>query len=267
MIRAAMERLYHALVPLSLRRKLRVSRYTASRRARATLWRQTGGRVAAGPFKGLRLAGDTPDDCYGAALLGSYECETHEWLERQFARGWNAVVNVGSDTGYYSTGTALRLPQATVYAFEMIDAKRAETTRSAERNGVGSRVQALGQADPAALAALPVTEALVICDCEGYEAVVLDPELVPWLARSAMLVELHDFAVPGATATVRGRFAATHDIAIVRQRPRDPAQWAQLANISIDAATELSSELRPWGDRHVDGEWMLLTPRSSGPGG
>lgn len=216
--------------------------------------------MATDPFKGLRLAGDTPDDCYGAGLLGSYECETHEWLERQFALGWNTVVNIGSDTGYYSTGCALRLPRAQVYAFEMLDEKRAETARSAERNGVGSRVQALGYADLAALAALPVNDALVICDCEGYEAVVLDPVAVPWLTKAAMLVELHDFAVKGATETVRQRFAPTHDIVIVRQAPRDAAHWARLAGISVEHAAELSAELRPWDGVHVDGAWMLLTP-------
>ncbi|MDA1080306.1 MAG: hypothetical protein O2973_01315 [Gemmatimonadetes bacterium] len=266
MIVVALRRLYHALVPLALRRRMRFARFGANNRARAALWRQSGGRIAAGPFKGLLLAGDTPGDCYGALLLGSYECETHDWLEHQFSRGWSAVVNIGSDIGYYSTGTALRLPRANVYAFEMIEAKRAETARSAVRNGVASRVHALGFADPAALAALPVRDVLVISDCEGYEAVALDPTAVPWLANAAMLIELHDFAVLGATETLRTRFSSTHDVVIVKQQPRDPATWARRAGISLACATELVQELRLWGGQHIDGQWMFLTPKTQPAG-
>ena len=257
MIAAALRRLYHAVVPLRVRRVLRLSRFTESRRARAGLWRRTGGRVAVGPLKGLRLADTIPDDCYGAALLGAYECETHDWLELEIARGWNAVVNVGSSEGYYSSGLALRLPGATVYAFEMDDSLRAETVRSSQRNGVDGRVHALGLADPAALATLPLTSALVLCDCEGYERELLDPTLVPWLAKSALLVELHEFAAPGVTEILRARFSGSHEIGIVQQLPRDAATWATRAGISARDAAILLEEIRPW-----NGAWMLLSPRA-----
>ena len=260
MIGAVLRRLYHALVPLALRRRLRLRRYSATRRARADLWRQTGGRIAAGPFAGLRLEGDAPDDCEAPVLLGSYECETHEWLEREIARGWSNVVNVGSNIGIYSTGLALRLPAATVYAFEMDDALRVVTLASAVGNGVAARVHALGTADPLALSALGISAALVVCDCEGYERELLDPSLVPWLVRSAMLVELHDFTAPGATETLHARFASTHDITIVEQQLRDSAAWAARATVSIADAAMLSEESRPWNGAILAGRWMLLSP-------
>jgi len=258
---AALRRLYHAMVPLGLRQRLRVARFTADRRARAGLWRQTDGRVAAGPFQGLRLAGNTVGDCESPVLLGSYECETHDWLEREFARGWTVAVNVGSNVGLYSTGLAMRLPRATVYAYEMDEALRTATRQSAERNGVANRVHAFGRADPATLAALPVTSALVVCDCEGYERDLLDAALVPWLAASAMLIELHDFAAPGTTTELRARFSGTHDITIVEQQPRDAAVWASRAKISLADATRLSEEARPWNGAILTGRWMLASPR------
>ncbi|MDP1889393.1 MAG: hypothetical protein Q8K55_00760 [Gemmatimonadaceae bacterium] len=264
---AAIRRAYHRFIPLELRQLLQLSRWTASRRARVHLWRQTDGRVAAGPFAGLRLLAQVPGDCEGPVLLGAFECETHAWLEREFARGWTVAVNIGSAAGFYSTGMAMRLPAATVHAFEMDPVWQEATRRSAEHNGVASRVQVHGTADVPALAAIPIPAnegALVVSDCEGAERELLDPARVPWLAHSALCVELHDFAAPGATDILRARFAATHDLVIVEQVPRDPADWAARAGISVPDAAQLCDEERSWGKDRFRGRWLLATPLSVG---
>lgn len=197
-------------------------------------------------------------------MLGAFESETHAWLEREFAKGWTVAVNIGSAAGFYSTGMAMRLPVATVHAFEMDPAWQDATRRSAANNGVASRVQVHGTADVLALAAIPVPAdqgALVVSDCEGAERELLDPAIVPWLARSALCVELHDFAAPGATDTLRTRFAATHDLVIVDQMPRAPADWAARAGISVADAAQLCDEDRSWGEDRYPGRWLLGTPR------
>lgn len=257
-----LKEVYHALVPLAVRRHLRLTRFSAPRRARARLWRRTDGRVAVGPLRGFRLAGDVPDDCFGAALLGAYECETHEWLEREVARGWPAVVNIGSSEGYYSVGLARRMPASTVHAYEMDDALRVIGDEAARRNGVAN-VVSHAAADPAGLAALGLTSALVVSDCEGAERELMDPIAVPWLQHSALLVELHDVPAPGIENLLRQRFSATHDIEVVTQGLRDPADWARAANISVADARILLEEQRPQDGVHVDSSWMLLTPRAA----
>ena len=261
---AALRRAYHSVIPLAVRQRLRLSRWTASRRARLHLWKLTEGRVASGPFAGLRLLAPVPGDCEGPVLLGAFECETHAWLEREFTRGWTVAVNIGSAAGFYSTGMAMRLPAATVHAFEMDPAWQDATRRSAAHNGVASRVQVHGTADVPALAALtvPVGQgALVVSDCEGAERELLDPARVPWLAHSALCVELHDFAAPGATDILRTRFAATHDLVIVEQVPRDPANWAVRAGISVTDAAQLCDETRSWGKDLYLGRWLLAAPK------
>lgn len=260
MITATLRRWYHALVPFGIRRAIRVNRFDPTRRARSRLWHRTDGCVATGPFRGLLFNSGSPEDAYPPVLLGSYESDVHEWLEREIARGWPAVVNIGSNSGYYSTGLARRLPGAVVHAFEMDDALREETRRSAVVNGASERVRVLGTADVASLAALPVERALVVCDCEGAERELLDTAAIPWLRQSAVLVELHDFAAPGTTEVLRSRFAPTHAIVEVQQRPRDARIWAARAGISERDAALLSVELRPWHDQLLPGRWMLLTP-------
>lgn len=261
MIVATLRRWYHALVPFEVRRALRVNRFNPTRRARNRLWRRTEGRVAAGPFQGLRFNSRSPEDAYPPVLLGSYESDVHEWLECEIGRGWPVVVNIGSNNGYYSTGLAIRMPGALVYAFEMDDSLREETRRSAEINGVAKQVHALGVANPASLAALRVARALVVCDCEGAERELVDVIGVPWLARSALLVELHDFAAPGVTALLRSRLAPTHVIVEVEQQARDAQLWAARAGIDERDAALLSVEPRPWGKLLLRGRWMLATPR------
>lgn len=261
----ALRRAYHTWIPVDVRRRLRLTRWTATRRALSRVWLRTGGCVAAGPFAGLRLLARTPADYESAVLLGSFECEIHSWLEQEFARGWSIAVNVGSAAGYYSTGMAMRLSRATVYAYEMDPTWREETRRSAEANGVGERVHPLGRADIEVLAALPVPAglgALVICDCEGFERDLLDPVRIPWLAHSALCVELHDFAAPGATETLRARLGDTHELAIVEQQPRDAATWASRAGIDPADAAQMCDEIRAWGKIRVRGRWLLATPRS-----
>lgn len=103
LLASLLKSLYHVTVPLRVRRALRLTRFTPSRQGRARLWRQTQGRVAAGPFAGMRLAGDLPDDSAPNELLGSFECELHPWIDAELARGWGTVVNIGSGGGYYST--------------------------------------------------------------------------------------------------------------------------------------------------------------------
>jgi len=243
---------------------LRLARWTAERRARTRLWRKTGGRVAAGPFAGQQLLAATEAECEAVVLLGAFEAETHEWLDREFERGWRVAVNIGSHIGLYSTGLAMRLKHATVYAFERDDELRAQTQRSAVANGVASRVQALGYADPATLAALPISPsdgALVVCDCEGAERELMDPVQVPWLATSALCVELHEFAAPGATDALRSRFATTHDLTIAVQAPRDAAAWASRAGIATADAARMCDDGRLWEGAHLPGRWLLATPR------
>ncbi|MBI2408687.1 MAG: hypothetical protein HYV19_10340 [Gemmatimonadetes bacterium] len=74
-------------------------------------------------------------------------------------------------------------------------------------------------------------------------------------------MELHDFAAPGATDTLTRRFAATHDLVIVEQWPRDAAGWAARTRTRVEDAQQLCDEGRSWGQTHYAGRWLLATPR------
>lgn len=223
--------------------------------------------VKRGPFAGLtypavpRPSDDLAVSAYLVAkLVGSYEQELHETVETLIARAPKTVVNVGSGDGYYVVGPALRLPEATVYAYDRDPAARRDCTALAQANGVGDRVVQRGEAQPADLDALIGGGGLVILDCEGFEDVLLDPVAVPNLGKADLLVELHDIFVPGLTPRVTERLQETHDLTFVTTGPRYRLDFPELsepiAGASFFDLETLLLELRP-----VEMQWLVGTRR------
>ncbi len=202
----------HALyrkIPLSLRDRLRFLKDPAWAIVGSAMWRATNGRTASGPFAGLRL----PRNPHRPTLVGTYELEIHEWVERLIARGFLRIVNVGGGSGYYAVGFALRCPAAHVTVFESDERSRNVLTQVVNANGVSSRVDIRGEGTGARLeVALGGGDVLLIVDIEGGERDLLDPTQIPSLIKATILVETHDVIVPGCEAAVRRRFASSHRI-------------------------------------------------------
>ena len=99
-------------------------------------------------------------------------------------------------------------------------------------------------------------------DCEGGELQLLDPEQVPGIQGCDVIVECHDFLDASITSTLRQRFAATHDVELIRRgRGIQPFPVAALA---IDR----SLARRQRKSSHDDELAGLLGPlrgRSAGP--
>jgi hypothetical protein len=89
----------------------------------------------------------------------------------------------------------------------------------------------------------------------------MDPERVPLLRTSAAIIELHDFAAPGIEETVRERFAATHDIEVVRTRTRYPADYPSLAE--VPGINYMDRHLAVAEFRPFPMGWALLRPRAA----
>src|SRR5262249_28724052 len=79
--------------------------------------REYDGRIAAGPFRGMRLDYDAmPVPAYSPKLIGTYEQELHPAIERAIDRSPSHILNVGCAEGFYAVGMAMRLPHAMIYA-------------------------------------------------------------------------------------------------------------------------------------------------------
>jgi len=184
--------------------------------------------VKSGPFRAMKYVDSSVGSVLLPKLLGVYEKELHFAVERACDLGFSSIINIGAGEGYYAVGMAIRNPDARVLAFESDAAGRAATGQLARLNAVDERVEIRGACEAADLAealAAAGGKALVICDVEGAELSLLDPEVVGALRSCHILVELHDFVVRGLSDVVRTRFAASHQIRAIWQQDRTRADF------------------------------------------
>lgn len=224
--------------------------------------RRSKGCVYSGPFQGMRYAADSVGSVYYPKLLGTYEKELHPIMERIASLDPELIVDVGAAEGYYAVGLAMRLPRSHVVAYEMDAQGRRHLNEMAELNGVTERVVVRGKCETAdlhqTLASNP--RAVVICDVEGYEAELLCGPAAPDLSRTWLLVEVHEFAVPGVGARLSTALAATHVVEQVWQRPRTredyPFRHWMTRLLPAAYASYQVQEFRP--ERM---SWLWATPR------
>jgi len=219
--------------------------------------------VLRGPFAGLRYPQHLAlaIEAYPAKLLGTYEEELHGTVEELVQAQPATVINVGASDGYYAIGLACRLPGAVVHAFDTNEAHHQVLREVATENGVDGRLRIGGECDPATIetvlqASDAQTGALIVCDCEGCEAAVLDPEGAPSLATSSLLIECHDLIHDGITSTLDGRFGSTHDIELISTRPRWVCDHPELSFLPVVTQIMAIHEYRE-GPMH----WMVARPR------
>jgi hypothetical protein len=211
------------------------------------------GRVLSGIFAGMTMPLEISWGGLSARLAGSYEEELVPDLTEFVAEKPPVVIDAGSAEGYYAVGLARALPSTTVYAFDISREARRVCRLAATRNAV-QNLHVRGRIDQRQLGSLAVPNALVLADVEGYETVLLDPERVPGLCRAALIVELHDWIVPGATKVVLDRFAATHNVKLIDSRPRNACGRDQLSHLTAAEAHRAVQE-RP----HPQ-QWAVMRP-------
>jgi hypothetical protein len=228
------------------------------RRREAILYARLGqpSRVLSGPFRGM----DFSRSVWGHFLpkiLGTYERELWPHVEHFCNRSFDAVVNIGSAEGYYAVGLARRLPAARVVCYEIDQQSNHLLRVHARNNDAAGRLEVAQTCTTAGLeAALQKhASALVVCDCEGAEGVLLDPKQVPSLRTAALLVETHNFVVPGVHEELLWRFTPSHTVTAVHGRPRVVADAPETA-LSGEEVLEAMAEHRP-----ADSGWIVLQPK------
>jgi hypothetical protein len=188
---------------------------------------RTDDRVSGGPFAGMRYPDRAINSAYLPKLLGSYERELNGVVEEVCALSPDVIIDVGAAEGYYAVGFARRNPKARVIAFEATRTGRSALERNARMNGVRSRVRVGGRCQIAELqnALGEGARAVVICDVEGDERMLLDPAIVRGLRNAWVLAETHEFVQPGVTEELRRRFRATHRVEEIWQQPRSAKEF------------------------------------------
>jgi hypothetical protein len=228
---------------------------------------KSGGQVMSGPFKGMKVKLSTVSsrNLLGY-LLGTQEMELWGVVDQIIKRGYRTLINVGVADGYYAIGLARLMPTLEVVGFEALAYHHPLIKEAAAANGVGDRIRIEGFCNEADLTReldAAANPALVLCDIEGGEAHLLDPEAVPGLLKSDILVETHETYAPGCTMSLIDRFSASHNVVLLKARrrttgdfPKDKIGW--LASAMPETAVGLMDERRV-----EQQQWLYLVAKGS----
>jgi Methyltransferase small domain len=249
------------LIPAPVLRRIDRLREWRARSVRAPLSREyvrrNGLSVRRGPFAGLSYppglearVGDLV-----AKLTGSYEHELHAPVAEWIQTGYEQVIDIGCAEGYYAAGFAHAMPGATVHAFDIDEGSREECRATVAANGLEGRVVIGAECSTEVLASFPDHGVALLSDCEGAEISLLDPAAVPQLRNWPIIVELHDFIDPSISATIRSRFADSHEIEIIGSDQGLPAP-PELDFLAPAKRRLVLSERRP-----AQMFWAHLRPR------
>lgn len=238
--------------PAQLNNALRLLSKWRSVLIQNTLLQQQGTVVMQGPLQGLDFLPQSAEGCHIAKLLGCYEQPLLPFIEAAIQARYPTILNIGCAEGYYAVGMARRMPQTKVLAFDLNPKAQQVCAELAAKNGVADRVQVGALFQVSDFAAYPGQRVLVLCDIEGAEKDLLNPQAAPALSGMDLIVESHECLMPGITQALIDRFKATHDITLVqdngqRQLVNAPNWFNNLAHLDQLLATwEWRSGPTPW---------------------
>src|SRR5260221_8166977 len=261
----AVKNLLAAAAPSLLHRITRIRRARFDRKTGAQLGRvldvvtrTSGFVVKAGPFEGMKYVDHINWNVFVPKLLGIYERELANIVRELIAEAYDVMVNVGCGEGYYAIGFARTSARSRVIAYDIDPLSRELCKEMATLNGVADRVIIRSECTHETLSQDLVGRSLIICDCEGFELQLLDPEKCPTLRQSDVLLELHEFAAPGLTEKILSKFRESHDVVRIPAVAAGPEMATGLDSMSLDDRLFAVSEYRPAGM-----EWALMTVRKS----
>lgn len=216
-----------------------------------------GMHVMKGPFRGMvypSLAAS--GSCLTPKLIGSYEKETHSFIEQLIKTSHDRIINIGCGEGFYAVGMALRMPEVHVFAFDENAEARELCNALAMANGVIDRVTVKGKCNQNELAELLAKPAIIICDCEGCETYLLEPDKIEELQSCDILVELHKTENEKDTADIiLSRFESTHQTTLREFNKRNSADYSEISFLSGEEQKFAVDENRSRGM-----QWALLKP-------
>jgi precorrin-6B methylase 2 len=226
------------------------------------IYERTNGVVQSGPFKGMVVLDEVcwSDGNLGTKVLGCYEQELHDAIEREIKRlseiEHPCIIDYGCSEGYYTVGMARRLPNANVIGIDLAKEALRITQQAADFNEVS--VELLHTDDEACKGLLgDVNPDLIICDVEGAEIEYLDPEKWPVLKTvHTIIVECHDTETHQVTSVLGKRFSETHELWLATEAGRNPNEFEMLTPMPSIMRWLAVCEGRP-----AMMHWLVMLPK------
>lgn len=214
--------------------------------------------VASGPFAGLKYVSESAGSTYLLKLLGCYEEVLHPVINTIKANRYTTIIDIGCAEGYYLVGLGQHFVGSRLIGYD-IDEKALSLTKDlAKTNGLQNQLILKNDCTASTLQADITENTLLICDAEGFEEEILNPQNTPALATvKNLLIETHEAIVPTVVDTLRKRFADTHTITEIKFTNAEPDNYEFL--MSIPNKNHVYELLRERGEQ--DQRWLFLTKK------
>lgn len=212
---------------------------------------QQGIEVFSGPFQGMRFLERSAEGCHLPKLIGCYEQPLHADLMALLGSKYDFILNIGSAEGYYAVGLARVAPETTVVACDINPKALVACRELAQLNGCDN-LNYHEEFTPGDFETYAASRVLVICDIEGAEESLLNPQHATSLSGMDIVVESHECFVPGITELLQQRFAPTHTVSTIedngsRQLKDMPGWYTKLPHLDQLIGTwEWRAGPTPW---------------------
>lgn len=175
--------------------------------------------VMGGPFAGMKYIDQSTGSSYITKLIGSYEEILHTTTEDLKRRDYKTIIDIGCAEGYYLNGLGIYNKNATLIGYDIENVALSLTKKLYDANNLTNPLVLEKDCTPEKLDGRITDNTLVICDSEGFEYYILNPEKSKKLEIvQTFVIELHDYAFPDMNIkqTLIDRFSKTHDISVIK---------------------------------------------------
>ena len=223
----------------------------------AWLERQTRMRVTQGPFRGMKLVNAAFGSSLMPKMVGTYELEIQQDIEDLLGNNYHYFMDIGAAEGYYAVGMAMRLAgrKTKTYAYDIAPESAIAVSQAADWNGVLEKIEIRDLCRHSDFEIAKTGQTLVICDIEGAEKELLDPDAAPGLRLCDIVVEVHDGpSGHDIRNLLLKRFRNSHHII---QRFAAPRHSRDLGSLSWKLPQKLALSLMNEG-RNFGIEWLVM---------
>lgn len=212
-----------------------------------------GHKVVRGVFEGMKYIEASYGSIFASKLMGSYEEELQPYLRDAIEREYKTMIDIGCAEGFYTTGFAMNSPRTAVHGIDVMYKALRLSREMAELNNC-SNVQLHKKVDAKVLEELITEKTLIICDSEGFEEYILNPEMQPLLLECDLLVEVHDHLAPGVSEKLWNWYKETHHMEWIDPQTRSMNDYRKLfPEISDEDLKVVLNE-----ERHPDVCWLSM---------
>ena len=182
--------------------------------------RLSNGLIQKGPFSGMRYHDESYSSGSCSKFNGTYEQEIQAIIEKEINKRYEVFINIGAADGYYSIGMALWGNCSKIISFECSQKARDLQYKLAVLNKVQERISIRDRCEKDDLknCLKGFKNALILCDIEGYEYELLNPNLIPDLKKTTLIIEVHNHVWDKMENEISKRYEQTHEVKSIKTR-------------------------------------------------